>query len=226
MSKFQINNIVSFSKNLSKDFVNHIDSTHNLCVYKLGSHYIPNHIFFPKVENITLINCSRDGILNILNPNIFPNLSKVNYLSASPGNFEIYERFDDKIKWIFPNKSYEFYDFMVKTGRGIKDSQLIKNYIVHKKIRDGKNEFDISFHFDLNIPGFGIVDGEWWSSQFYEYLLQKQYIYQYKDCMYPGEKIMIQDDEEMLLQKEYVKSSIDSFYFDHITNRDVDKELK
>jgi hypothetical protein len=226
MSYLKLNNTISFSKKLSKEFMNHIDSTHNLCVYKLGSHCIPNHIFFPKVENITLINCSRDGILNILNPNIFPNLSKVNYLSTSPGNFEIYERFDDKIKWIFPNKSYEFYDFMVKTGRGIKDSQLIKNYIAHKKIRDGKNEFDISFHFDLNIPGFGIVDGEWWSSQFYEYLLQKQYIYHYKDCIYPGEKVIIQDDEEILLQKEYVKSSIDSFYFDHITDSDVDKELK
>jgi hypothetical protein len=226
MPGFQINNIISFSKNLSKDFVNHIDSTSNLCVYKLGSHYIPKHIFFPKVDNVTLINCSRDGILNILTPNIFPNLSKINYLSADPGNYEIYERFNNNIKWVFPNKSYDFYDFMVKTGRGRKDSQLIKKYVANKKIIDGKNGFDISFHFDLNVPGFGIADGEWWSSQFYEYLLQKQYLYLYKDCMYPGEKVILQDDEEILLQKEYVKSSIDKLYFDHITDSDLDTELK
>jgi hypothetical protein len=36
----------------------------------------------------------------------------------------------------------------------------------------GKNGFDISFHFELNIPGFGITDGEWWRSQFYEYLVE------------------------------------------------------
>jgi hypothetical protein len=219
--------LISFSKGLSKEFVNNIESSHNLCMYKLGSHYIPENIVFPKAESITLINCSRHGILNIVTPTVFPNLSKINYLSADPGDFKIYERFNDKIKWVFPNKSYEFYDFMVKTGRGTKDSQLIKKYVASKKIIDGKNGFDISFHFDLNIPGHGIIDGEWWRSQFYEYMVHKQELHRYKDCMYPGEVAPIQDDEETLLQKEYVKSSIDELYFDHITDSDTDnKELK
>ena len=191
-----------------------------MCVYKLGYHYIPNNIIFPKAESITLINCNRNGILNILTPTIFPNLTKVNYLSADPGDFKIYERFNDKINWVFPNKSYEFYDFMVKSGRGTKDQELIKKYVASKKIIDGKNGFDISFHFDLNIPEFGIVDGEVWRSQFYEYLVRQQNVNNYKHCMYPGEAIQIQDDEELLLQKEYVKKSIDELYFDSINEDD------
>jgi hypothetical protein len=209
------NKLISFSKKLSNDFVKHIDSTSNICLYKLGTHYIPNNIIFPKADTLTLINCNRDGILNILTPTIFPNLSKVNYLSTDPGNFKIYERFNDKIKWVFPNKTYDFYDFMVKSGRGTKDLELIKTYVTNKRILDGKNGFDISFQFDLNIPGYGIIDGDWWRSQFYEYLVNKQNNNTYKDCLYPGES-PIQDEEEILLQKEYVKSSIDELDMDYI----------
>jgi hypothetical protein len=213
--------LISFSRGgLSTEFIKHIDSTHNLCIYKLGAHYIPDSVIFPKANSITLINCNSVGILNIVTPTVFPNLSKVNYLSTDPGDFKIYERFNDKIKWIFPNKTYEFYDFMVKTGRGKKDSQLIKKYVANKRIIDGKNGFDISFDFDLNIPGFGITNGEWWRSQFYEYLVNKQNIIKSKDCIYPGEASQIQDDEETILQKEYVKSSIDKLYFDYIINKE------
>lgn len=211
--------LISFSKKLSNDFVKHIDSTNNICLYKLGTHIIPDNIIFPKAECVTIINCNRNGILNILTPTIFPNLNKINYLSTDPGDFKIYERFNDKPKWVFPNKNYEFYDFMVKTGRGTKDSQLIKKYLVNKKIIDGKNGFDISFHFDLNIPGYGIIDGEWWRTQFYEYLVHKQNIKNSQYCMYPGEiPPSYQDDEETLLQKEYVKNSIESLHFDFITD--------
>lgn len=211
------NKLISFSKKLSNDFVKHIDSTSNICLYKLGTHYIPNNIIFPKADTLTLINCNRNGILNILTPTIFPNLSRVNYLSTDPGDFKIYERFDDKIKWAFPNKTYDFYDFMVKTGRGTKDLELIKTYVTNKRIIDGKNGFDISFQFDLNIPGYGIIDGDWWRSQFYEYLVNKQNINLYRDCLYPSERPTIQDEEEILLQKEYVKSSIDELDMDCIT---------
>ena len=211
------NKLISFSKNLSNDFVKHIDSTSNICLYKLSTHYIPNNIVFPKADTLTLINCNKVGILNILTPTIFPNLSKVNYLSTDPGDFKIYERFNDKIKWVFPNKTYDFYDFMVKTGRGTKDLELIKTYLTNKRIIDGKNGFDISFQFDLNIPGYGIIDGDWWRSQFYEYLVNKQNIHIHKDCLNPSEKPIIQDDEEILLQKEYVKSSIDELDMDCIT---------
>lgn len=218
------NKLISFSKGLSKEFINHIDSAHNLCMYKLGSHYIPNNVIFPKAETVTLINCNRNGILNILTPTIFPNLSKVNYLSADPGDFKIYERFSDNNKWVFPNKSYDFYDFMVKSGRGKKDNDLIKEYVASKKIVDGKNGFDISFHFELNIPGFGITDGEWWRSQFYEYLVDKQNKNNCKYLMCTGENPGVQDEEELALQRDIVKASIDDIYFEHVI--DEDTELK
>jgi len=205
------NKLISFSRSLSKEFRNHIDTTHNLCIYKLGSHYIPENLIFSKAKTVTLINCNKNGILNILTPTIFPNLSKVNYLSADPGDFKIYERWNDNLKWVFPNKSYEFYDFMVKSGRGRKDVNLIKEYVASKKIIDGKNGFDISFHFELNIPGFGITDGEWWRSQFYEYLVDQQNKEKNKN------NSISQDKEELELQKAIVISSIEDLYFEHIT---------
>ena len=99
-------NLISFGRGLSPEFIKHIDSINNLCVYKLSSHYIPENIFFPKAESVTLINCHKHGILNILTPKVFPNLTKVNYLSTDPGDYKIYERFNNDIKWIFPNKTY------------------------------------------------------------------------------------------------------------------------
>jgi hypothetical protein len=68
------NKLISFGKKVSQDFVKHIESTPNLCMYKLGSHYIPDSVIFPKAESVTLINCSRNGILNVLTPRVFPNL--------------------------------------------------------------------------------------------------------------------------------------------------------
>ena len=210
------NKLISFSKNLSTEFINHIKSTNNLCIYKLGAHYIPQNVIFPKTDTITLINCNKEGIQNILTPTIFPNLNKINYLSANPGNYLIFDRFKNDIKWVFLNKKYDLYNYMVEAGRATKDSNIIREYIANKKIIDGKNEFDISFHFDLNIPGFGITDGEWWRSQFYEYLVKQQNINNHKYCMYPGEFGSLQDEEELKLQREYVKSSIDTLNFDCI----------
>jgi hypothetical protein len=121
---------------LNYNFVNYINNTKHLCLYKLGNYKIPQNIFFPKVNTLTIINCNKNGILNIFSPSIFPKLTNVNYLSTNPGDFKIYERFNNTIEWKFPNKSYEFYDFMVKSGYGKKDSELIKNYITNKKIID------------------------------------------------------------------------------------------
>ncbi len=210
------NKLISFSKNLSNEFIKHINSTNNLCMYKLGAHYIPSNVVFPKATTVTLINCNKDGVQNILTPTIFPNLNKINYLSANPGNYLIFNRFKNNINWVFPNKNYDFYNYMVEAGRATKDSNLIKEYVANKKIIDGKNGFDISFHFDLNIPGFGITDGEWWRSQFYEYLVKQQNINSHSHCIYLGETISLQDEEELKLQREYVKSSIDSFLFDNL----------
>lgn len=210
--------LISFSKGLSKEFINHIETTPNLCMYKLGSHYIPDKLVFPKAECITLINCNRNGILNIFKTSIFPNLNRVNYLSTDPGDFKIYERYNDKLKWVFPNKPYEFYDFMVQTGRGTKDPQLIKDYVTNKKIIDGKNGFDISFEFDLNIPGYGIVAGDWWRSQFYEYLVRKQNT----DIPTISENTLDtefkQEMEEERLQKERVRYELDTVDFENFVD--------
>lgn len=201
--------LISFNKNLSNDFIRHIDSANNVCIYKLGSHCIPPNIIFPIANTVTLINCSRMGILNILNYNTFPNIKKINYLSTHPGEYLIYERFSDNIEWVFPNKTYDFYDYMVSAGRGKKDQDLIKNYITNKQIIDGNNGFDISFHFDLNIPGFGITNGEWWRSQFYEYIVNKHHSIN---------KNMGQDIEEIALEKERVRLAVDMDYFSTVIN--------
>ncbi len=223
MSLNKINKLISFSKSLTPDFINHIQSTQNVCLYKLGNHYIPDNVRFPNAKTLTLINCNRGGILDIFTPTIFPNLTNVNYLSADPGDFKLYERYNDTLKWAFPNKTYEFYDFMVKTGRGKKDPELIKKYLTNKKIIDGKNGFDISFEFDLNIPEYGIVNGEWWRSQFYEYLVKKQNINKYKDCFYPGETPVIpfrQEIEEACIEKEIVAEKLFDCDFEGILSDD------
>lgn len=199
------NKLISFSNKLSNEFVNHIQTTNNICIYKLGSHCIPNNIIFSNATHLTLINCSKIGILNIFTPNIFPNLTDVNYLSSNPGNFKIYENFNDKIKWTFPNKIHDFYELMVKSGRGKKDSELLKQYVTNKKIIDGKNGFDISFEFDINIPEYGIVSGQWWQSQFYEYLVSQQNTQQSESN---------QEIEEQILQKNKVMDTVDNIDFD------------
>lgn len=208
---FTINRLVSLNNHLNIDFIKHINTTNNICLYKLGNHYIPSNVFFPNATSLTLINCNKTGIVNIFTPAIFPNLINVNYMSTAPGDFKIYERFNDKIKWVFPNKTYDFYDFMVETGRGKKDSELIKQYTTNKKLIDGKNGFDISFEFDLNIPEYGIINGEWWCSQFYEYLVKQQNIhnhtYQDKSTQF------IQETEELELENEIIKQKINYYNF-------------
>jgi len=213
MSVTKINKLISFSKYLHPDFVKHVQTTNNLCLYKLGSYTIPENISFPNAHTLTLINCNRTGILNIFTPNIFPNLANVNYLSADPGDFKLYERYNDTLKWVFPNKPYDFFDWMVKSGRGTKDSELIKKYIANKKIIDGQGGFDISFEFDINVPGYGIVNGEWWRLQFYEYLVKQQNINKYSNCIYPGEipTTHTQEFEEACIEKEIVAEKLVDF---------------
>jgi hypothetical protein len=202
------NKLISFNTKLSSDFVKYIENTNNLCIYKLGSHYIPNNIIFDKATTLTLINCNKDGIHNILNPRVFPNITNINYLSVHPGDYNIYKRFSENISWKFPNKDYEFYNKMVSNGRGKKYDNLIKEYLTNKRIIDGKNGFDISFYFDLIIPNYGITDGEWWQLQFYEYLVRKE-----KEL---HKRLILQETEEQQLQSEYMKSILDVYQSDNI----------
>jgi len=169
-----VNRLITVNRKLNLDFANHIKQTKNLCIYKLGDYVIPKNIFFPNASALTLINCSSIGILKILDPRYFPNLNTINYLSMSTGNYAFHHRFSPNTNWIFPDKNYEYYNFMVEMGYGKKDPELLKRYISNKKIVDGKSGFDISYELDLNIPDFGIVNGEWWRAQFFEYLSNAQ----------------------------------------------------
>jgi hypothetical protein len=199
------------NRKLSFDFTKIIESATNLCIYRLNNQPLSPNIFFPNAKMITLINCNKDGILNILNPNIVPNIKRINYLSAHPGDYSIYERFPTGVEWIFPNKNYDFYDMMVDNGRGKKDSDLIKTYIHSKKIIDGKNSFDISYEFDLAVPGMGIVNGTLWATQMQYYLEYKNAQIKNKNKNKPNQEI-----EEQLLEKERVKSVIEDDYFNYM----------
>lgn len=212
--------LISFNNRLTSEFVKHIESANNLCIYRLGSHYIPPKISFPNADTVTLINCTRTGISSILNHSILPNITRINYLSTHPGDYSIYERIRYDVDWVFPDKAYDFYDYMVSAGRGKKDPLLIKRYIANKRIIDGHNGFDISFNFDLNVPGFGITDGQWWSSQFYEYLVTKQN--NVSISLTEAENLHImQEIEEYVLQKEHMKAALENDYFNCIIEHDI-----
>jgi len=206
--------LFSFNTKLCSNFVKHIENTNNLCVYKLGSYPLPTNLLFPKADTLTLINCNKKGIQNILNPAFFPSLKKVNYLSVHPGDYEIYKRFGNQLEWVFPNKRYDFYDYMMSLGSGKKDVNLIHTYIKNKQIIDGTNDFDISYKFDLNIPNYLIVVSELYKSQFYEYLVKKQN--EKYDCC--NGTFFIQELEELHLQREVVNDIIISEDFETIDN--------
>jgi hypothetical protein len=186
-----------FNKILSPHFIKHIENTTNVCIYKLDSYKIPDNIIFSNAKAVTLINCNSSGVTNILKSSIFPNIHRINYLSSNPGN-NLDVRFPHSVEWIFPNKDYDFYNFMVMSGKGRKDPTLIKEYIANKIMIDGKNEFDISFKLDLNIPEFGVTNGDWWRSQFYEYLVKKE------NETKNNYKTALQETEERTLEIEHV----------------------
>jgi len=222
----RFNHLVSLKKHLSSDFVSHIEKTKNLCVYKLGNHYIPQNICFPNAHSLTLINCRSFGINNILNKSIFPNIHTINYLSLNTENYDFHKRFSNDVKWVFPDKNYQYFNSMVENGLGKKDSEIIKRFIANKKILNGANGYDVSFEFDLNIPGYGIVSGEWWRSQFYEYLVKKQNIDDHKDCLYPGEVIYTaktkvnQELEESIIEKEIIAEQLQHYSIDNIIDEE------
>jgi hypothetical protein len=205
---------------LAKEFVKHIENTSNVCIYKLGGYYIPSNIFFPKATAVTLINCTKNGVVDILRQNIFPNVNKINYLSTNPSLFSVYKQFSSDTQWVFPNKNCEFYNTMIEMGKGKKDNDLIKQYIVNKKLINGKSDFDISFNLDLNIPEYGVVDGEWYCRQFYEYLVKK-----HNEALTKNSSQYIQEAEEYHLQREYVNKCInESYNIDTVDMIDVSKD--
>ncbi len=165
--------LLTRGQKLSSKLIKYIESADNVIIYKLDNHHIPSNIFFPNAKQATIINCSKFGVFNILTPYIFPNVHKINYLSANPGNFDIYKRFNN-IEWVFPEKNYPFYSHLIDKQIGTRDAGLINRYLANKRVIDGNNGFDISFHFDILLPEYGQVNGEWYRTQFYEYCVAKQ----------------------------------------------------
>lgn len=156
------------------NFKQYFETTHNLFVYKLGSNIrIPSTLQFPNAKTATLINCSREGVFQILTPHAFPNLQTIQYISAHPGQFQIYKRFSDTVQWILPDKSYEFYETLVHLKKGHKDSALINRCLLNKRILDGISPFDVTYEFDLNLPDVGVVAGDVYKKAFDQYCKQK-----------------------------------------------------
>ena len=201
--------LLSFQKKLSNEFVKHIETTNDVCLYRFNVFPIPRSVIFSNAKYLTLINCSKTGISNILNPDIFPNIHTINYLSTNPDKNLLHTRFSSHVNWIFPDKNYDFYNFMTEMSYGKKDSNIIQKYIHNKRIIDGKNGFDISYDVDINIPDYGIVNGTWWQSQFYEYLVYNQN----KGQINRQDVGLKQEEEELQLQKNKVVDIIDSIDF-------------
>lgn len=197
--------LISFQKKLTSEFVRHIENTKDICIYKFGVFLVPRSVVFPNANQLTLINCSKSGISNILNPYMFPNIHTINYLSTNSDKNILHTRFPPYVKWVFPDKNYDFYNFMTEMGYGKKDPGILNKYIHSKRIIDGKNGFDISYELDINIPDYGIVNGNWWQSQFYEYLVSQQ-----NKQIAESE----QEKEEKTLQKNKVINVIDDIDYE------------
>lgn len=200
--------LTNFNKTLSHTFIKYIETTNNVCMYKLGSsNPISSNVIFPNAKTLTLINCHKYGISNILHPSIFPNLERVNYLSAHPGDYNIHTRFSNMLEWTFPDRYYSFYNYMVEKGYGKKDKNLIMKYILNKKILDANNDVNKSFEFDLYIENYGITNGEVWSSQLREYFIYKYIHNIFGDNTFPH-KLYIDysniDDEEYRIHRPVV----------------------
>jgi hypothetical protein len=202
---------------LSFEFLRYIENTKHLCIYKLKSECIPKNILFPKVNSITLINCSRMGISNILKPSFFPNLKLINYLSTHPGDYNIHSRVSNNVKWVFPMNDYVFYNNMLEAGLGRKDYNLITNYIINKNIN--KTEVD----FDIYVPGYNILNGEWYRSQVLKYFLKKEHEYLLENkinilCTKDIYKFSVLQDSfpEYSRYKYYCKEKLEYEFFNYI----------
>jgi hypothetical protein len=99
-----------------------------------------------------------------LTPERFPNLKTIHYLSAHPGQIDLYKRFSKPIDWVFPNRDYIFYSCMVEAGKGRIDNSMFHRYLHRIHIRPRGMEVE------LIIPGHGVYNGENYHRQLVNYL--------------------------------------------------------
>jgi len=129
----------------------YFQQTSSLCLYRIHSEALSSTRSFPDVHTVSLIHCSRVGVRNVLTPQRFPNLQTIHYLSAHPGQTDIYRRFKKPVEWVFPNRKYVFYNCMMDAGMGRIDNHLIRKYIERLHI--------YPYEIELNLPGYGRYNG-------------------------------------------------------------------
>jgi len=190
-------------------------------MYNLKFEYIP-YLYFPNVNTVALLNCSATSIPSLLKPEIFPHLKKIHYLSLHPGMTTIYKRFDGKdVQWIFPNRKYEFYNYMQQAGLGGIDPDLITTYIHSSESING------STHFNLNIPGYGTASGQWYKDQLYYYFTK---VYRDPYALHePIKKDKLIDASQILYVQNnkystYYKTQLKQEYFNHLLRDNKPKE--
>jgi hypothetical protein len=154
---------------ISNTFLKYITRASNVCIYQLGNQPLSSTLQFPNARTVTLINCSREGVHRILTPSIFPNIGEVHYLSAHPGQVDIYQRFSRPISWIFPNSHYIFYKCMIEAGMGRVENRLISTYI------HSVEQYHRRLHADLCIPQYGLTIGEPYRERLHHYLRYQHY---------------------------------------------------
>lgn len=145
-------------------FHSYFQQSKQLCLYRIGSQKLCSTLSFPHVHTIVLIHCSRIGVSNVLTPSRFPNLKSIHYLSAHPGQVDIYKRFPNNLEWLFPNKKYMFYNCMMEAGMGRVEERLISTYV--HRVTDQ--------YIKLHIPKYGLYHGKVYQKHLLSYL-QKPY---------------------------------------------------
>jgi len=143
-----------------RSIYSYLQHSKNVCLYKIGSQPFTPQLCFPNATTATLIHCSREGVHRLLTPSFFPNLRTVHYLSAHPGQIDIYRRFSKPIHWLFPNRTYGFYNAMIEAGHGHVQNRLIRSYL---------HQFDVN-GIQLNLAGYGVHDAEIYHKLLLRYL--------------------------------------------------------
>jgi hypothetical protein len=196
----------------------HFQNSKNVCFYKIGAQPFHPRLSFPNVTTATLIHCSRAGVNRLLSPSFFPNLKTVHYLSAHPGQVDLYRRFSKPLHWLFPNRTYGFYNAMIEAGHGHVENHLFRSYFHH---------FD-SNGAQLNLPGYGLHDADTY---------HKKLLYYVKHTpVSPSSKPLLSDENEFENPyfecggsqgsiHEYVQERMECDFFKSIMD-DCEKEEK
>lgn len=174
-------------RSLLPSFLRYMESSQHLVLYRLDSTYsIPSTFFMPHVTTMTIIDCEPDIVSSVLYRPYFPHLQRIHYLSRPPSDPFIHKRFCHLgfMGWVFPllSQFYPFYDTMTEAGWGRKENGLVSQYLVTQR---GSFSSEKPF-FDLYLPEYGIVSGEFYKEQQYAYFQKKQCDVRFEDMTIPS----------------------------------------